>query len=487
MKKSFLLILPVLFVLSSCNKDLSNLNVDIKKPAVVPSYTLFSNAEKNLVDQMTSSSVNNNVFRLIEQQWTETTYTDESNYNLTTRTIPDQVWRVLYRDVLKDLNESKKYIPLDVLDSKGILNIPQQKNDLAIVEVLQVYTFSTLVNTFGNIPYSQAFDSTNFFPKFDDAKTVYLDLLKRLDVAIASLKVNPSAGSFNSPFGNADLLYSGNVASWSKFANSLKLKLGMILADSDPTTAKTAVESAVAAGVFTSNADNAIFQYLSVQPSTNPIWLDLVNSGRNDFVPTNTIINLMNTLNDPRLAGYFTQNASGGYTGGVPGKGNTYTTFSHVADAITAPNYPSDMMDYAEIEFTLAEAVERSMSVGGTAALHYSNAVTASIQFWGGSTTDATTYLANPLVNYTTATGTYKQKIGTQKWLALYNRGFDAYTEQRRLDYPVLPAPLIAISGFPVRFPYPNSEQNLNQANYDAAAAAIGGDKVTTKLFWDKF
>ena len=74
-----------------------------------------------------------------------------------------------------------------------------------------------------------------------------------------------------------------------------------------------------------------------------------------------------------------------------------------------------------------------------------------------------------------------------QKWFALYNRGFEAWTEWRRLDFPKLVKPKEAQSEIPLRYPYPVSEQNLNQVNYDAAAKAIGGDVVTTKLFWDKF
>ncbi|HMW75563.1 MAG TPA: SusD/RagB family nutrient-binding outer membrane lipoprotein, partial [Saprospiraceae bacterium] len=66
-------------------------------------------------------------------------------------------------------------------------------------------------------------------------------------------------------------------------------------------------------------------------------------------------------------------------------------------------------------------------------------------------------------------------------------RGFDAWTEIRRLDYPVLPAPADPVTDFPVRYTYPVQEQNLNTAKWTEAAAAIGGDDVTTKLFWDKF
>ena len=144
-------------------------------------------------------------------------------------------------------------------------------------------------------------------------------------------------------------------------------------------------------------------------------------------------------------------------------------------------------MGYDEVEFFLAEAVARGYNVGGTADTHYNNAITASILWWGGSAVQAAAYLAQPSVAYATAAGNYKQKIGTQKYLALYTRGWDEWIEVRRLDYPVLVAPSSALTAFPVRYTYPVNEQNLNTTNYNAAATAIGGDKVITKLFWDKF
>ena len=145
------------------------------------------------------------------------------------------------------------------------------------------------------------------------------------------------------------------------------------------------------------------------------------------------------------------------------------------------------MLDYVQAEFLRAEAIERGYNVPGTAAEHYNNAIKASIISWGGSAADADTYLAQPAVAYATATGTWRQKIGFQKWIALYNRPFDGWTELRRFDFPVLTAPVGAKSGFPNRFPYPTNEQQLNGTNYKAAAAKMGDDKVEFKLFWDKF
>jgi hypothetical protein len=345
---------------------------------------------------------------------------------------------------------------------------------------MEVYTFSILVNTFGNVPYTEALDPNNLFPKYDDAKTIYDDLLVRIDADIAAL--NPSAAGFSS---TADLIYGGAVPKWVKFANSLKIRMAMTIADVDAQKAKTAFEQADSKA-FTSSADNAIFQYQKTTPNTNPIWVDLVQSNRQDFIAANTLVDKLKALGDPRLPLYFKPNDAGVYVGGIPGSNNTFSEFAKVADKITAPDFPATLLDYVEIEFFRAEAKERGFNVSGTAEQHYNNAIRASIISWGGTDADATAYLAKPTVAYTTAAGTYKQKIGTQEWIALYNRGYELWTEYRRLDPPVLTVPATAKSGFPNRFTYPTNEQTLNGASY-TDATKTGGDKVETKIFWDKF
>jgi hypothetical protein len=169
------------------------------------------------------------------------------------------------------------------------------------------------------------------------------------------------------------------------------------------------------------------------------------------------------------------------------GGGNTYSAVSKPSAKFNAPDLPATLVDYAEMEFYRAEAKERGYNVTGTAESHYNNAITASILSWGGTQADATAYLAKPKVAYTTAAGTWRTKIGIQKWIALYNRPFEGWTELRRLDFPVMSAPIAAKSGFPNRFSYPGNEQRLNGTNYTAAKEVMGNDAVEFKLFWDKF
>lgn len=475
MKKYFVISLSLL-TLVSCTRDISDRNKETKAAANVPAATLFTNGVRELADELTTPNVNRNVLRLTVQHWATTTYQDEPQYDFTTRNIPQTWWRTMYRDVLIDLEEAKRLIPSNTSLSEGV-----QGNQLAIADIMQVYTFSILVNTFGDVPYTEALDYNNLFPKYDDAKAIYDDLLKRLDADIAAL--DPASAGFPA---SADLVYGGSVDKWIKFAHSLKIRLAMTLADVDEAKAKAAVEQADA-NAFTSAADNALILYSASTPNTNPIWEDLIQSKRQDFVAANTLVDKMKALNDPRLTLYFKPNDAGQYVGGIVGANNTYPLFAKPSTKIEDPQLPGVLLSYSEIEFFRAEAKERGFNIAGTAAEHYNNAIRASIIYWGGTSAQADAYLAQPAVAYGTATGDYKQKIGTQKWIALYNRPFEAWTEIRRLDHPTLPPPSGAKSGFPTRLTYPTNEQTLNPDNYTAAANKIGTDKVVTKIFWDKY
>lgn len=471
--------IPVL-LLVACRKNMTDLNRNPKVATSVQGEMLFSNAEKALADVLTTPNVNTGIFELIAQYWAETTYPQESQYDLGNRDIPLNWWNALYRDVIQDFNQSILLMRQQQADP-ALLPAEKvaYKNKIAIAKVMRAYAFSILVNTFGDIPYTEALQGrANTTPKYDDQKTVYYALLDTIDVSIKDMDLSGDS------FGEADLIYSGDISAWYKFANSIKLKLGMVIADVDPGKSASIVESA-APNVFTSNDDNALLRYTSTPPNVNPIWTNLVQSGRNDFVAANTLVDTMNAHKDPRRQFYFTTvGTTGNYIGGVYGAGNAFKNFSHPSAKVEAADFPAILMDYAEVELLLAEGAARGMNVGGTAQEHYNTGVTASIEFWGGTAADAETYLSNPINQFDAAN--WKKSIGVQAWINYYTRGFDAWLEQRRLDYPRLIAPPSAVTPYPVRYTYPSTEENLNP-NYAAAAAAIGGDEVTTKLFWDKF
>ena len=469
--------------LISCKKDITDLNQNPKQPDNVTVASLYSNASINLADVLASPNVNTNIFRLFAQQWSETTYPDETNYDLDGRQIPDRWFTEFYRDVIRDLAQAAVLLETEK-DQAPILTEAQYKNKKAQIEILQVFSYYHLVTTFGDIPYSEALNPDIIQPKYDDAATVYNDLITRLDAALALIDPNEEG------FGAADIILNGDMHAWETFGNSLKMRMGMLILDVDPAKA-TAMILDAAPKVVSSNDENLKINFLSSPPNTNPVWEDLVQSGRYDFVGSNIMINQMKTLADPRIPLYFDKNQNGDYAGGIYGSANTYLNFSPPSATITDPSYPHTFFSYAEMEFYKAEAAARGIAIGGTAEEHYNNAIDASFEEWGASAAEAAAYRAQPSVKWSAAE--WKQRIGLQSWIALYNRGYDAWTQWRRLDYPQLLPPPDAIfannetPGVPVRYTYPVVEQNLNKANYSAAAGAIGKDQITQKLWVDKF
>lgn len=475
MKKKLIIFLLPLAMLISCVDSLieDGYNIDKKNASTVPPETLFTNALKNFSDILTTPNVNNNNFRLYVQHWATTTYLQEPRYDMTSRTIPQALWQAMYRDVIADLKEAKT-----LLEEDELMDATEKANQIAQSEILEVYAWSVLVNAFGDIPYSEAFTYEIPLPKYDDAETVYNDILARLDGALAMLDAGAKG------FEDGDLLYEGDIAQWVKFGNSLKLKLAMIVADVNPSAGALVAEAAP--NVFKGLADNASFPYISSPPNNNPLSANLnpLYSQRQDYVMAAALVDSMNAYNDPRREFYFTD-VEGEYIGGKYGFLNAYPDFSHVSEVIIDPELEAVLLGYDEVEFYLAEAVERGF-IGGDASEHYNNAISASIEYWTGAPDG--NYLTQEDVVYSSED--YKKLIGVQKWIALYNRGFDAWTEWRRLDYPNLLPPSEADGApaglqVPVRMIYPINEQTLNGAARAAAADAIGGDVTATKLFWD--
>ena len=458
--KNLIYIFTALLIMVSCDSDetYEGLNKDPNNPTTVTADALFTSATVSLFKQLESTSVNSNIFRMVSQYWTETQYVDEANFDLQNRNIPQNFWSTLYTSVLYDLKNAKEL----TTDAK-------QK---AQIEVIEVYTWQLLVDTFGDIPYSEALQGQgDATPAYDDGNTIYTDLIARIDTAITGL------GGAGTGFVQPDVIYSGDIAKWIKFANSLKLKLAVHVGNSP-------AANAAAGGAFTSNADNATIAFEGSTPNTNPLWVSLVQSGRNDFVPAKTIVDVMNTLADPRRTVFFEDNltVSGTitYKGGVYGTTNSYALYSHIGKAMLEPTFRGVLLDYAEVEFLKAAALI------GVPETHYQNGITASFKDWGLEA-DAPAYIAS-LSAYS------EQNLAHQFWLAMYNRGFEGWFVYRKYTNhfgdgtsatDVFQVPLDTENPIPTRFTYPVNEQTLNETNYDAASSAIGGDSQTTRIFWD--
>lgn len=472
MKKIFISIFCLSVLLTSCEVD-EGLNIDQKNPTEVPASGLFTNATRNFFDLMHSANVNLNVWRLYAQYWAQTTYPDESQYNQVTRNIPEGIWNTIYRDVLQDLKGARETLEADE-------NAENLQNKLALIEFMEVYAYSVLVDTFGDVPYTEALDPTNPSPAYDDAATIYADLLSRLDGAISQM--NAGEGGFVS---TQDPIYGGDIAQWQKAANSLRLRLAMRLADVNTSTSQATAETAANAPLIDENSENFAIEYLGGAPNTNPLWVSLVQSGRTDFVGANTFIDVLQDFNDPRLSVFF-QTIDGEYLGGTYGTANSPAEFSLPGELLMQPDLDGDIITSAEVHFLLAEASARGYNVGGTPEEFYNAGVTASILEWGGTTAEAEAYLAQPDVAWATASGDWKEKIAVQKWISLYNNAYEGWTTWRLLNNLPLNAPEgMTIDDIPTRFLYPVSESTLNPSSYEAAASAIGGDTKTNTIFWD--
>jgi len=489
MKRLLLSVFVLSFVLMSC--DITDMNEDTKGATNVAADPLFTSGQFNLGDYLHNTSVNLNNFKFMAQYFSATDYPAESRYAFADRGVSSNIWSTLYRGILANLQESKEKIKANDLIGEG-----EKANKIASIEVLNVMTYHYMVTLWGDIPYlnaegeGEALDpDDNSQPTYKDAEEIYMDLMERLDNAIAMF--DPSADSF----GEADNFYQGDVGKWIKFANSLKLRMGIMLADSNPDIAQTAVEEA-APNAFKSNGDNAIIPFDSNPPNTNPLWEAIVQSGRDDYIPSDVLVDKMNELNDPRRPVFYDKK-DGEYIGGPYGEQNAYADFSHLSSLMEESGRPGVIMGYDEVELILAEAVERGYAVTGSAADHYEKAIRADMEYWKNlvgdpeiiNEDDIDAYLAQDEVAYATAPGNWKQKIGNQMWLALFLQGTQGWNVFRRLGYPDLQAPTDAVSAakgeVPVRFRYPIDEQNYNEQNYNNASEAIGGDEFTNNLFWD--
>lgn len=476
MKKYIIQFSVALLSLTSCMSD--NINDDPNSAYTTVPETLVSYAQKELSDYMNTPNVNTNNFRLTMQYWQESTYVDESNYDFINRNVSNNIWSNNYVNVLMNLNQAKNIINNYVPTASEVATWNKKKaNQLAIIEIMMVYVYQNMVDTFGNIPYSESLQvGEHSLPKYDDASQVYINLIERLKVDISSLNTANS-------FGSGDYYYQGNVSKWRKFGNSLLLKLGIAIADSNSALAQSTVNSAILGGVMTSSADDCKLNYLATSPNYNPLYQNLAASGRDDFFAGKTLVDYMLSKSDSRISSYF-GSVDGEYVGGEIGQPGEFEEFSSIGDFAYTPDTPGVIMNHTEVAFYLAEAAARWDSAN--AEVKYNEAVKASFKEWGVENESDAYLIANPY-----DASNWKKSIGEQAWVAMFNQGHTSWNFYRRLDYPILSAPATAVANaenkVPVRMTYPVREQSVNSTNWESASTAIGGDKLTTKLFWDKF
>ncbi|MEV4883492.1 SusD/RagB family nutrient-binding outer membrane lipoprotein [Chitinophaga ginsengisegetis] len=401
----------------------------------------------------------------------------------------------------------------------------------AVAQIIQVTAMSRVTDIYGPIPYSRVGEGLSSVP-YDSQQDVYKRFFAQLDTATGSLRAQISSGTqlpFN--FSNFDVVYNGNFPQWLRFANSLRLRLAMHIVKADPATAKLEAEKALNpanGGVITDNADNMTVKVTG--DFTNPLVFIAKNWA--DIRIGASLQCYLTGYKDPRVSRYMDKatdpatGLKGVYKGIRIGslvdkpKYQTYSSLNTEDGASPAFTLktPMQVMTAAEVYFLRAEATVRGWSnTGGSAQQLYEQGVTTSMAQWqvsapgylanDSSHADAYTDPKNPVNNINSpSTITIKwnegdveakkmERIMTQKWLAMFPEGQEAWTEFRRTGYPKLFPVVNNNSGNTIstdvqirRLPFPQNEYNTNPAAVAAAVQLLStpADNGGTRLWWDK-
>jgi len=484
MRYKILSVFAALAAVTACG-DLTSINQNPNGPVDVPPPSILPSVIQTVVGGVNGvNSLNIRGGGLWVQYYSEIQYRDEDKYLVRSGTSGG--WG-FYNGALEDIQR---------MIQKGVAaNAP---NWSAVGRIMKAYTFSVMTDAMGDLPYSQALKAdTVLQPAYDTQQFIYNSSLA--DLAQASSEFDFSSSATGFPTG--DLLYGGKLAKWQKFANSLRLRLAIHLSNVDATKAASEAAAAVAAGVFTSNADNAQLVYLASSPNRNPIYNDA--RGRDDYGMSKTFVDSLTRWNDPRLPVFAQVNkdtivANRTYQGLPNGLDNGDGPALFYISRIGAywretASAPMALLTYSEVLFLEAEAAERGWIPGGTAAAatYYNNAITASMEQYGIAAPAITAYLAQAPVAYDAAganvTGHLRQ-IAYQKWVSLFMQGMESWTEVRRTGVPALvPGPKAVLTSIPERLPYDDNEAVLNASNLAAAVAAQGfsqGNDITAPLWF---
>lgn len=505
----FLLLLGLVsFLVAGCTKDFEEINTDPNKAISVPTYALLTNAQFQFSTNMFDAWWGGRQSMLWSQYWSQNNYTDEDRYSIRQNT-NSGYWRTFYL-ITTDLEEIIK-INNDPEKKDLVSAYASNANQIATAMIMKAWMVQHLTDLYGDIPYSQAWMGTegNFLPAYDKQETIYKDVIAKLDAATAMIEVEGKG------WAQGDIIYGGDMSKWKKFANSLKLRMAMRIKKVDATLGTQLANEALAAGVLESNADNAVFQFLASPPNNAPMWGAYNVDNRTDHSVTQQFVHLLKGvpvggaekvnpfagLVDPRLPIFAQPVADPTMLGegiqGMPyGMDDNFTKqigdkgASRPGTAILAADFAAIYMNYSEIAFIKSE-------MNGWDQAEYENGVRASLEYWGVAQADIDAFMAG-------LPAATQETVLTQKYIALYTQGYEAWSEYRRTGFPktlvhpgevtwkqadgttVIFETLIG-EDIPRRMTWPQEEQTLNGSNYSAAVSAFGqADAFESRVWWDK-
>jgi len=470
------LFLILLFEFTSCETvDFGDTNVDPDATTAAISSGLLTYAESQIGNAVTSETGN-----LYVQYISNITYTDGSRYGTKNWDMDYLYYGPLINlQTIIDLNTNE-----DTALSQSAYGF--NDNQIAVAKLLKAYFFQFATDRWGMLPYSEALQGLdNTKPVFDSQEEIYLSLFDEIDDALALINEDQDG-----PTG--DLIFDGDMARWTQFANTLKLVMALRLSNVYPSAGGVAATKFTEAmsGTITSVEENLLYPFIADQSYDNP-WEDRFET-REDYAVSEPFIDRLLADNDPRIDVYAEYTRSSVVAGDPQYIGMPYglTTSSYAAsdvsfitsDIIYEQTAPGVIFTYAQVLFSYAEAVELGW-ISGSASDYYEAAITASFDQWGAE--DSDTYIAS--VSLSTNAETAMQQIAEEKWKALFLQGYEAWAEWRRLGYPELTPAAEPLNGtdIPVRHGYDLDWSQSNTTNYDAAVSAQGEDDLGTNIWWD--
>lgn len=418
---------------------------------------------------------------------------------------------------------------------------PTLNNFAAISKIMMAFDYQTLVDTYNDVPYSQALNSAAYlFPAYDQGPAIYADLELKLDDAIALINSSTSA---TSP-GASDIIFGGNMTKWKKFANTLKLRIAIrqsnitankpgLITELAKTSAEGYLDDATFVqtqpGYLASDANggqqNPYYKTFGfsaagaeqgghAQDRANTFFINFLTSRGNDTVRlkqiyapvysvTESSANAIKYASNPSATPPPPNNAAH-ILGNIFGNDATNTTNANTSalgpGIIPGPTAPATIMGGAEACYLLSEGIVSGLIPGtltggaGTAQDYYQRGIAANFVALGSTAALATTYYSQPIVdvNWVASLANLQRAIITQKYIALFGFNiFEAYNEYRRTGYPDLSGARSTTSGaltpagvpVPYRIYFPNTEFTSNAAAVNAEPAV---NPYVTKIFWAK-
>lgn len=451
-----LFIALITLVMSSCSESLMDLiNKDVNNALTMSAQSELPDVILNSAFTTTGTDIAWYATVYIEHSagtWAQSSNADK-RVGQTASTLFNNSWGNLY-DNLMVLND---------IIQKTDPATGEEVNPYArgIAQILTAYNLAVLTDMWGEVPWSEALKGAEILqPRYDKQSTIYPKIIQLLDDGIATMT---SVTTFST---SGDYIYGGSAstarAKWIKAANSLKARYSLRLTNVDQAAATKAL--AAAANGFASNADNFIFaKYEETATGENP-WYQFL-ADRTHLSVSQTLFNIMNERNDPRIPVYFLQ-VGGEYNPAPSGtatesQGGIYSTSKLTAEGRTAP---TPMMTYHELKFIEAEAKFRTSDPTWQNSLQ--QAIVANFLFHGMTEAAALDYFTTSVVPLLTE-GNELKEILTQKYIAFYEfEAIEAYNDYRRVpSFLTLNNPNNATTGFVWRFPYATSEYASNSAN----------------------